>query len=407
MRPADAPDATPAPVADDSLIDNGLWEGASVGPCCAICGGGSGCPPDWYVEEGARIMGRTRARKGVLGFFEVPPTQTTPEQFLPVLTTRSASPDISLAYATTIGHYFARDVFNRDNFVEFSYWGLNEWKDSAQVNGLRLRSDNGDGTSTVTGNLFSGFFNPTTNTILRGFDNADQQSTFYSSFENNFEINGRISPRSRNDRLVLQPNGRWERECQPGMYMSYLYGLRFMQIDETFRFHSVGTTQLVDNATGNVLSSETDTGDYDIAAHNNLLGLQVGVDMTFRECRWSWGIHSKIAPCVNFADQNSEIISPDLNAHLVAARHEAALIGEVGFMATYKFRPNLMGRASYDFMWITGIALRPSSFNSPRIPSTRSTPAARYSSTALRSAWTGCGRRRWSAQSTVAPPPRA
>ena len=43
----------------------------------------------------------------------------------------------------------------------------------------------------------------------------------------------------------------------------------------------------------------------------------------------------------------------------MANRYQAALIGEVGFQATYKFRPNLMGRAAYDFMWITGVALAP------------------------------------------------
>ena len=36
-----------------------------------------------------------------------------------------------------------------------------------------------------------------------------------------------------------------------------------------------------------------------------------------------------------------------------------ALIGETGFFASYKFRPNLIGRASYDFMWVTGMALAP------------------------------------------------
>ena len=37
----------------------------------------------------------------------------------------------------------------------------------------------------------------------------------------------------------------------------------------------------------------------------------------------------------------------------------SALVGEIGFQATYKFRPNLMARAAWDFMWITGVALAP------------------------------------------------
>ena len=35
------------------------------------------------------------------------------------------------------------------------------------------------------------------------------------------------------------------------------------------------------------------------------------------------------------------------------------MVGEVGFSVTYKFRPNLIGRASYDFIWIGGVALAP------------------------------------------------
>ena len=109
-------------------------------------------------------------------------------------------------------------------------------------------------------------------------------------------------------------------------------------------------------------------GDYDIATHNSLVGLQIGADMTFRQCRWAWGIESKLGPYINFANQTSYINAahsgwhgphPAYDQRLVANRYQAALIGEVGFQATYKFRPNLMGRASYDFMWITGVALAP------------------------------------------------
>ena len=123
---------------------------------------------------------------------------------------------------------------------------------------------------------------------------------------NNFEINGRISPRGREDQLVLHPDGKWRRECQPGRYISYLYGLRFMQIDETFRFHGQGVTDTYDSS-GKLIDSVTNAGDYDVVTHNNLLGLQFGADMIFRECRWSWGIRAKVGPYVNFADQTSDI----------------------------------------------------------------------------------------------------
>ncbi len=363
------PAAMPGGVADPSLmVDNGLWEGAETGPCCSICGGGASCPPDWYTEQGVRILGRSRPRTMVYGIDlqgTVFSTIVAAEVFNDLLTSRSANPDVSGAYAMTIGHYFARDVFNRDNFIEFSFWGLNNWQDQAQITGHLITDTTSEAPNVLQyGSLFSGFFNPFTGQMVNGFDRADTQTTAYASYTNNFEINGRIVPRGENDRLVLEPNGRWRRECQPGTYISYLYGLRFMQIDETFRFHSQGTTTTFDTSGG--ATPDFYTGDYDVVTHNNLLGIQVGADMTFRHCRWSWGITSKIGPYINFADQTSTVRAVDvtnadvlLSNDIAAAKHVASLIGEVGFEATYKFQPNLMGRAGWDLMWVTGLALAP------------------------------------------------
>ncbi len=315
---------------DGFMIDNGLWDGALVGPCCANCGGGSGCPPDWYTKQGVRILTRSRPRNQVIGS-----TWDNNVGWTAVLSSKSAAPDVSAAYAMTIGHYFARDTLNRDHFVEFTYWGANGWKDKVEHLG------NGD--------LFSEFM--VQGYSLTGFDYADLQSTYYASYTNNFELNGRIVPRGQQDRLVLHPNGKWRRECQPGTYMSYIYGLRFFQDNETFRFHSESTT-----------GGTTYTGDYDIVSHNNLLGFQFGADMTFRKCRWDWGIRVRLGPYINFSDQASTINSgvanaPTFSRRLAAAKHEASLIGEVGFFATHKFRPNLVGHVGYDFMWVSGMTL--------------------------------------------------
>ena len=200
-------------------------------------------------------------------------------------------------------------------------------------------------------------------TLSLAFNNGTRTDYSYRSTMNNFEINGRFSPRGEPDRLVLHPDGKWQRQCQPGTYMSYLYGMRFMQIDETFAFHSFSQGQCGDDWT---LATQHAAGDYDIVTHNSLLGLQIGADMTFRKCRWAWGVESKLAPTstspIRRAHQCGHLDGtphPSFNQRLTANRYQAALIGEVGFQATYKFRPNLMGRAAYDFMWITGVALAP------------------------------------------------
>lgn len=378
-RPKYAPiDPSGAPnVGNGVLMDNGLWDGAPAESCCSICGWGSNLPPDWYTEQGVRILSRSRARD--LGISYEFSSEAADQAGTERLNTRGATPDISAAWYMMIGHRFAHDRSDRDHFVEFSFWGLNNWRDEASYIGQEIVQELSDGTIISHGNLYSGYSVVnvlttlgTTVPVLNGsivppgtdFDRATEHATFYSSFTNNYELNGRITPRGRPDRLVLHPNGKWRRECTPGMQMSYLYGIRFMQINESFRLHSRSTVTTYDPDTLEPTDVSNYNGDYGIVTHNNLLGLQVGAEMMFQQCRWAWGIRSKIGPYVNFADQVSNIsagtpLAPEYVRRLAYSKHEAAMIGEVGFTATYKFRPNLVGRAAYDFIWVPGVALAP------------------------------------------------
>lgn len=381
-QPAGVPMASPAGSASvdtSMLIDNGLWDNAAMPDSCAICGGGCCAPPDWYMEQEIRLLARSRPRDVGIGFVAESTQAAANTLANEVLNSRTASPNISAAWGMTFGHWFARDTLNRDHFIEFSFWGLNNWRDEASYNGHRLSILNGAGHRiNEIGDIFSGYSTTAvlsnTNeqlfilngTYMPGFDKADRQSTYYLSSTNNFEINGRISPRNQEDRLVLHPNGKWRRECQPGMYTSYLYGLRFLQINESFRLHSESRVNTYDPNTGALLDSREDTGDYGIATHNNILGLQVGADITWRSCRWDWGLRARVGPSINFADQVSDITSvstdPTMDPYarrLAYSKHVAALIGEIGINGSYKFRPNLVGHASYDMTWVPGVALAP------------------------------------------------
>jgi hypothetical protein len=373
--PPNAP-ARPGLADDDLLLDNGLWEGATTGPGCAICGGGSSVPPaDWYMEQDVRVLIRSRPQNfGITYTFG---TETSTTIGTEVMNSCSTAPNISGVWGMTVGHYFARDTQNRDHFIEFSFWGGNNWQDEAAVNGQRVAVTNSQGKKTSEhGNLYSGYATekvlnslnqPVTvlnGTIVPGFDRADRQTTFYTSSTNNFEINGRFTPRGREDRMVLYPNGKWRRECQPGRFTTFLYGARFFQLNESFSYNSFGRTDIFDPSTGALIDSITNTGSYDIATHNNILGLQVGMDITFRQCRWEWGLYGKVGPGVNFSDQVSYINAgpegaPTFVRRLAWSKHATSLVSEAGIHASYKFRPNLIGRASYDFMWITGMALAP------------------------------------------------
>ncbi len=294
----------------------------------------------------------------------------------------------------TIGHYFCRDRNNNDHFVEFSFWGLNSWSTSKSINGQlvptydeSVRYSQSGANSINSGSLVPDTVpnedvgslrtpypelselpgaTPSQQTLSLAFNNGTNYTIDYRSTMNNFEVNGRISPRGEPDRMVLHPDGRWREECQPGMYMSYLYGLRFMQLDESFMFHSMSQGFFQPDPNASTIVQYNGGGDYDIVTHNSMLGLQIGTDMTFRSCRWTWGVNAKLGPYINFASQNSSIDGqvtgpalPVVNEQLVGVHYNAALIGQVGFQATYKFRPNLVGRAGWDFMWINGVALAP------------------------------------------------
>jgi hypothetical protein len=414
-----APQPAANPATDEGLlIDNGLWTDASVGECCSACGGGSGGPPDWYTEQGVRVMSHSKTRYLATSFrappqgnFEVvasgtgtfqilqPPVPITtlltatglPGTSFGVMSTKTVNLDAAPGYEFTVGHYFCRDKNNNDHFVEFTYWGLSSWSDARTVGGFLVPVYDQSITnySQAEANLFnSGAATPVTlpgqffgslrspypeivelpeatddqKTLSFAFNNGLLHSISYRSTMYNFEINGRLSPRGEPDRLVLHPDGKWRRECQPGTYMSYLYGVRIMSIDESFNFRSwsEGLDPFVAN------SVTTGHGAYATVTHNTLLGLQIGADMTFRNCRWAWGVHAKMGPYVNMSDQDSTIegsidnqAQHNVNQRLTASKSEASLVGEVGFQATYKFRPNLMGRVGYDFMWITGLALAP------------------------------------------------
>jgi hypothetical protein len=131
-----------------------------------------------------------------------------------------------------------------------------------------------------------------------------------------------------------------------------------------------------DSDTGNHLA----TGTYAVDTSNQLLGLQIGTDLIFRRCKWSWGVHSKVGPYIDFARSKQDITnsadgdpfsSITLDDHFNVTKQKVALIGEVGFEANYKFTPNMVGKVSYDFMWISGIALAPEQFQLTDTPGPR------------------------------------
>jgi hypothetical protein len=189
-----------------------LWDGCEPGDACSVCGGGYCQPPLYFLDQGVRVINRSRPRRVTLATQFEQSSVTGQIVQIDVFNTRSVNYDVAPGYYATIGRYLGRDSQDRDDFLEFTYWGMNTWIDSNFITGSRVTDNTTFGRSIQFGNLFTPF--PSS---VGGFNRSDSQTIDISSEMHNWELNLRLRPRGRPDQLVLQPNGRWRRESVRGL----------------------------------------------------------------------------------------------------------------------------------------------------------------------------------------------
>ncbi len=362
------------------------------------------CPPAWYLRQGARIMHRgvprgiqmTQERYNQridelgIGGWSVISSSTG---YTSILNTKMIKFDVDTGYDVTLGHYLGRDSRNRDHFIEFTYYGFNDWVENrdiranqrTEISNFTTESDLGFPVNrrqvTNYGLLYSFapsrvVFNADQGTLrqsfvpstgfaedITGFNRAQQHWISYESRWDNFELNLRVKPRKRpKDRLVLYPNGRWRRECQEGWRPEYLIGLRGFSFDEWFYF--AGRNYQYDTA-----------GDYRIRTHNDAFGFQIGMDMKYKYRRMDWGFKTRVAPVLNFAEQVSQLSATGAENEInqgfwadaqnipfrswSATKDKASCVLEFGVGIDYHIYPNMKLYAGYDMMWALGLALAP------------------------------------------------
>ncbi|NLE40178.1 MAG: BBP7 family outer membrane beta-barrel protein [Pirellulaceae bacterium] len=401
---APSPDVTvsgelvPGGVMQQGMMAGPMPDEYPRGPCCEKTGRGYCCPPNWYLDQRVRVMYHSKTKWAVIGAYGTIGQAWDGTQFVdrffrvPGMTTRSGDTEPAAGYEVTLGHYLGRDTENRDQFVEFTYYGLNEWDEGyALYRTDRPTVTNGSlwpnqeqiaNFEQVTfGNLFSRFDND-----LAGFNRADDLEQHYTSRFDNFELNLRIRPRARTDRLVMYQNGRWRREAQNGPTCSFLAGLRALSLDESFSLSGRGTIRTQDFLNDTDTTAVT-TGDYAVRTYNDLVGLQIGLDMLWRQGFFEMGVLVKGGAFVNFADMNSSLVStgglddPMANQDLYdasgpytnvnnrytqnreASIRDVAGVAEFGLTAAYQLRKNIVLRAAYDMMWVNGLAMAPEQIN--------------------------------------------
>jgi hypothetical protein len=217
--------------------------------------------------------------------------------------------------------------------LEFTYYGLFGWKESAVVN-------------SAGNNLFSPYSNFGLDPA-GGFVETDEASlaaiSYYSTFDN-YEINFRQRWQS--------PNCRYQG--------SWLWGVRYFQLDEDFNYR-IETDTVAPVGVDTVVGTNVNT-------NNAMTGLQIGGD--------TWiclipglriGGEGKFAVLANHANIDSRIAVVDAGG---TTRFEESLtVGDVAFLGdlaaymTYRINYNWTFKAGYQVLYLDGASLASENFN--------------------------------------------
>ena len=276
-------------------------------PGCQLCGGGYGNPKLWSFEVGAKIMHREKPEhiEDVPGILGMVSALSTIEG---VVIEKDTSFDIAAGLDIRARRYLGRNAKNVNFFLEFEFWGPNEWN---LTNRYLFYGKDDEGESAV-----------------------DEMEYKVRSRVNSFELNLRIQPRGTlHDRMVYLPNGRVQRQCRQGWSANMLVGIRYFDQNDY-----------------GMLSNLTQGFYTDCEVDNNMLGFQIGGELIDQHCMWNWGVNWKVAPLYNWSDRTFSA------AGLKSAEGQLSGIGDIGVWANYRFTKRLTGRFQYNVMWITGVA---------------------------------------------------
>ncbi len=304
------PGTTTAPVAesDPSVVGEhqspigGLFGDTPPG-ACGICGGGNCLPPDWAVENSIAVMALSRPNNRRLGANSLPAgplnagtitvtnsngitTSNAFSQYLndavqtTALEVHTPGLEASPMYELDVSRFLGRDGDGRDHFLEFAFNGLGNYTalTAAPKGSIIPFFDTTPFPQAIPatpptalyfdGSLVSPFpiylplngnqaqliaphFSILGENYDKAFNRSDSMSTSYGATYNEWELNYRFEGHNQPDQLVLNPNGRWYRQCESGYYYSYFFGAKFMVIDESFDYLSSGSQfSAVNNGNG-------------------------------------------------------------------------------------------------------------------------------------------------------------
>ncbi len=280
-------------------------------PGCQLCGGGYGNPKLWDLEFGLKVMHRERPEhiEAIPGALWSVSSLST---FNGVTVEKDNSFDISAGLELSAKRYLGRNAKNVNFFLEFEFWGLNEWEMTNRYLFYGQDSDN----NYVT----------------------EEMEYKVRSRVNSFELNLIVQPRGTlHDKMVYLPNGRVQRQCRQGWSGNMLAGIRY------FNQNDYG-----------LLSNLTQGYSLDCEVDNNMLGFQIGAELIDQHCMWNWGVNWKIAPLYNWSDRT--YTASWMPGSAKASEGQLGGLADIGVWVNYRFSKRWTGRFQYNIMWITGVA---------------------------------------------------
>ena len=311
----------------------------------------------WYGSAEVLMMNRSRNYRRVMGYDPSVAGEKIPanKNLAGTFVTTGVPWDLSPGARLTIGEHLGRDYLDRDQSLEFTYYG-----------GLSFFVND-----TYNAMPRSFLVTPLAGTILPGLPGFTYAQTYNSTISSNFnsmELNYKLNRRLGRDQLIMSPNGGWSRHAERGWLPAFLIGTRLANVNESFTFVS---------SRRNVSSSQF-SGNYDIQSQNWLWGLNVGGELISRNEFYYWGLRGRATPAVSFAANQQQAAGvnhlppPPTQASVARGAfswRQAAdqvgpgFIGDHTLLGGWQVTPNLAVQAGYDFLWVAGIATATRQFN--------------------------------------------
>ncbi|MFM9195695.1 MAG: hypothetical protein ACKOWG_08140, partial [Planctomycetia bacterium] len=158
----------------------------------------------WYGSAEVLMMSRSRNYRRVMGYDPSvvgPRDPSNRSNLAGTFVTTGIPWDLSPGARLTIGEHLGRDSLDRDQSIEFTYYGGLSFFVRDSYNALPK----------------SALVTPLAGTILPGLPGFTAAQTYESTIGSNYngmELNYRLSRRLGRDQLIMSPNGGWSRQAE-------------------------------------------------------------------------------------------------------------------------------------------------------------------------------------------------